>query len=57
MKARQHYLAEPRLKDLMSDPIVAMLIGSDRLRKSDVWMVIHQARIRLASSSEEPEPL
>lgn len=36
--------AEPALVDVMSDPIVHLLMRRDHLRATDVWLIIEQGR-------------
>lgn len=39
---------EPTVEELMADPIVRMIIKSDRIRTDDAWSAIRAARRRLA---------
>ncbi|NVJ92607.1 MAG: hypothetical protein HWE34_13170 [Methylocystaceae bacterium] len=35
---------EPKLKDIMSDPIVALIMARDNLKANDVWEVVNKAK-------------
>lgn len=37
---------EPLLKDLMEDPIVALIMKRDNLKADDVWNVVNRAKIQ-----------
>lgn len=44
---------EPNLDDLMSDPIIHLVMRRDRLSGTAVWEAIKMARARLAAPSRE----
>ena len=44
---------EPHLDDLMSDPIIHLVMRRDRLSGTAVWEAIKTARAHLAASSRE----
>ncbi|MDV7340294.1 hypothetical protein RYZ26_11865 [Terasakiella sp. A23] len=35
---------EPKLNDLMSDPIVGLIMARDNLQANDVWKVVEKAK-------------
>lgn len=35
---------EPRIEELLTDPIVGLVLQRDRITLDDVWAVIHKAR-------------
>lgn len=45
---RRREALEPRLEDLLNDPIIGLLIDSDGLNRADLEQIIDDARRRLA---------
>lgn len=41
----------PALRELMADPIVHMVMKSDRIGPREVWMAVASAQQRMASGS------
>ena len=35
---------EPRVEELLTDPIVGLILRHDRITLNDVWAAIHKAR-------------
>lgn len=35
---------EPKLQDLMADPMVALIMARDNLKADDVWKVVEEAK-------------
>lgn len=38
---------EPRLKDMLNDPIVELVMARDNLNANDVWQVVNQAKAQI----------
>jgi len=46
------FQGEPTLQDVMSDPIVLLLMRQDGLTPETVWAIIREASARLREQSE-----
>ena len=46
---------EPTLEEVMSDPLVALVMRRDRLTRENVWAAIRVARRRLRNAAEPVE--
>jgi len=42
---------EPLLKDVMSDPIVGLIMARDNLEEDDVWKVLEKAKLHVAQKA------
>lgn len=42
---------EPSLKEMMADPIVAMVMARDNLQADDVWKVVEKAKERIEKNA------
>jgi len=38
---------EPRLKDMLNDPIVELIMARDNLNANDIWQVVNQAKAQI----------
>jgi len=46
-----HSGEEPRLKDMLNDPIVEMIMARDNLQPNDIWQVVNKAREQMQQSA------
>jgi len=55
MSSSQDWMAgEPALEDLLSDPILDVVLRRDGLTRRDVWQAVELARERLGQRIQEP---
>jgi len=38
---------EPRLRDMLNDPIVELVMARDNLKANDVWKVVNKAKAQI----------